>query len=94
MSLRGCCSRGERGEADREGEEWGVVGGLLGLAGKGRDGGWLEVAPPSFVLAIIGNKGGGTDGGLSLGHIVLESRGQSGAVSGRVWKAGSGSCLY
>ena len=45
-------------EVDRKGEELGVVRGLLGLAGKGRDGGWLEVAPPSFVLAIIGNRGG------------------------------------
>lgn len=62
-----------------------MVGGLLGLAGKGRDGGWLEVAPPSFVLAIIGNRGG-TDGGLSLEHVVVESRGQPGVVSG--------SCLY
>lgn len=38
-------------EVDRKGEELGVVRGLLDLAGKGRDGGWLEVAPPSFVLA-------------------------------------------
>lgn len=55
---------------------------VCGWRGKGRDGGWLEVAPPSFVLAIIGNKGGGTDGGLSLEHVVVESRVQSGAVSG------------
>ena len=69
-------------EVDRKGEELGVVRGLLGLAGKGRDGGWLEVAPPSFVLAIIGNRGG-TDSGLSSGHVVVESRG---AVWGCVWE--------
>ena len=66
-----------------------MVRGLLDLAGKGRDGGWLEVAPPSFVLAIIGNRGG-TDSGLSLGHVVVESRG---AVWGCVWE-GLGSRVW
>lgn len=35
------------------------------------------------MLAVIGNRGG-TDSGLSLGHVVVDSRG---AVWGRVWES-------
>lgn len=56
-----------------------MVRGLLGLQEREEmEAGW-EVAPPSFMLAVIGNRR--TDSGLSLGHVV-DSRG---AVWGRVW---------